>query len=145
MLNLKPSFATEPAPQEFLPKRWKIILLSDPGPRRDALLAILRSMPGPQDVLNFSTLDESETQVKTPESALIIIDQAVDGGPLRQAIPIIRQWNSRASILLLAAHPREMFQNSPDRPDSVLCNGFSFTLLIREVERLKLEGGPLCD
>ena len=115
----------------------KIVLLSSPGPRREALLAILRSMPRSGKIFCFPTLVESEAQMKTPEATVVIIDHLPGEISLKQAIPFIRQWNHQALILLLVENPREIFQDTLHRPDAVLCDGFSSASLAREVERLQ--------
>jgi hypothetical protein len=124
-------------PPVLAPVQRKIILLAGPGPRRDVLLAVLRSMPRPGAILYFNTLLESEAHLKTAEALVVIVDHMPDDQSLKPTIACIRQWNREAAILLLVGNPREIFQDNLHRPDAVLCNGFSLASLAQEVERLQ--------
>lgn len=122
-----------------------VILISFPGPRREALLAILRCSLAYEEIFSFADLAETGAQLKIPDAELIILDQGVlDGNQLKLSIPLIRQWNRQALIVLIVGHPREIFQEALYRPDAILCDGFSSASLAQEMERLKLPRGPLC-
>lgn len=122
-------------PDPTLPRR-NFILLSSNGARRELLLAILRSMPGIGKILCFAALGEGESQIKITETAIVIIDDGPDEKCFKQVIPLIRQWNHAALILLIVGHPREIFQDTLNRPDAVLSGDFSSTSLAKEIERL---------
>ncbi len=115
----------------------KIVLITHPGHRKDALVAIIQSMPAQNEISWFATLAESEAKLKTAERMLVILDHEPGETRTQCAIPIIRQWNRRASILLLVQHPGELFPDTA-RPDALIFDGFSSTSLAQEMNRLKV-------
>ncbi len=67
---------------------------------------------------------------------MVIIDDSLNEKILEQAIPLIRQWQCAASILLIAGHPGKIFQDALYRPDAVLCNACSSDSLAKEIGRI---------
>jgi DNA-binding NarL/FixJ family response regulator len=110
-----------------------IILISNPGLRRDTLLALLKSISGVQKVFSTDTLDECERAIPRRAPALVIVDHSLNENLCEQAVPMIRGRNPKAWILMLVAHPRDTFAFSSARPDSILCDGFSSASLMEEI------------
>jgi DNA-binding NarL/FixJ family response regulator len=111
------------------------ILVSNPGIRRDSLLALLQSVPDIEPVIIAGTFEECERAIPGNEPILVVVDHAANGVQPEQTISMIRQKNSKAWIVLLVSHPRDTFAFSISRPDSILCDGFSSASLLEEIQK----------
>jgi len=113
----------------------KIILVSCPGFRQDTLKALIYSLPGVDEIFLTECLDECISRLGKFDPALVVIDHSINLAQFDRAVPLIREKNPKAWILMLVGHPRDTFAFANPRPDSILCDGFSSASLMEEIEK----------
>ncbi len=113
----------------------KIILVSCPGLRQDTLKALICSLPGVEEVFSTASLGECVSILGPFDPALVVVDHSISPAQFEQAVPLIREKNPKAWILMLVGHPRDTFAFANPRPDSILCDGFSSVCLMEEIQK----------
>ena len=114
-----------------------IVVIAAPGLRQDNLRAILSTLPGFPRILCADSVAEAESLPGLQEATLVIIDHTLQSEQVQKAVRTIRRLHAQAWILLLAAHPRDVFSFEDCRPDTVLGDGFSHTDLIEEMQKAR--------
>jgi hypothetical protein len=115
-----------------------ILMLSAADRRRDAILAILRTLPGPPEILCADNLEDARYLLDLTRVGLVVIlDHSLAPDAQKRAVEEIRRTAQRVWIIQLVAHPREAFSLGEPRPDTVLCDGFSSADLLDEIQKTK--------
>jgi DNA-binding NarL/FixJ family response regulator len=117
-----------------------ILMLSAADRRRDAILAILRTLPGPPEILCADNLKDARHLLDFTRVGLVILDHSLETDAQKRALEEIRRTAKPVWIIQLVAHPREAFSLGEPRPDTVLCDGFSSADLLDEIQKTKPKG-----
>jgi hypothetical protein len=113
----------------------RILILSAANRRRDAVVAILRTLPGCIDILFTDQYDHAFDLLATLPVAFVILDYTFKIPPHKQIINEIRQAGGKTTIIQVVAHPREIFTNQEPRPNHILCDGFTCNELLDTVQK----------
>jgi hypothetical protein len=113
----------------------KIITIAKSGRRVENLNALLKSYTGIEEIVCADRYSEIAGILKPEQPVLVVFDH-ISCDTIHLDIRSLRQLDSAARILLLVAHPQDAFPSGTERPDAVLCDGFSTASLFNEIDRL---------
>lgn len=112
----------------------KIVILAQPGRKRENLSGLLTSILNIEDVIYLQDALEVSHFQFPQEPLLIFIDHTLELAEMDMAIQDIRKRSSNAFIVLLLSLPQQRKPFSDLKPDLVLPESFSAAELLASLE-----------